>query len=431
MITIKTAFPPHLTNEQFENYKEGKLGVLKNVNKCAAAVTAGAQWKDYNDSLGWMNLEKWADKERIAELKALADEIRADADVLVLVGVGGSNQAARAVIEALKAAKPGCEIIYAGNNLSAHYYLNVLEKIKDKSVYINVIAKNFETLEPGLGFRLFIDFLNNKYGTGAGKRVIATGTKGSSFHKIAIEEGYHFLAFPDDIGGRFSVFSDVGLFPMLVAGIDAQRVANGAYEIAGALYGDSTKTNAAFQYAAYRNFLLENDYTLEILSSFEPQMFYFGKWWTQLFAESEGKENKGLYPVSLAYSEDLHSVGQYVQEGLRNLIETFLIFRNPNAKLNVKPVGLNDGFDYLNGKDLWEINKVAEAATIKAHADSGVPMCIIESETISEEVFGMLFFFFEYSCYISAEILKVNPFNQPGVEGYKKYMFDGLGKPQA
>ncbi len=428
MLTIKTQLPARFSQAEFDQYKTEKLPVLDEVNRCAHTVMAGKPWQRYNDSLGWMCLDKWASSQRIDELRRLADEVRENAEVFVLVGVGGSNQAARAVIRALQQTSPGCEILYAGTNLSPHFYGSLVKRIQGRSFYINVIAKNFETLEPGIGFRVLLRLLEQQYGADAPKRVIATGTQGSPFHELALREGYRFLSFPDDIGGRFSVFSDVGLFPMLVAGIDARRVAEGARRMSRQLYADDTLSNPAYQYAAFRNFLLQGGISLEILSCFEPQIFYFGKWWVQLFAESEGKNHKGLYPVALSYSEDLHSVGQYVQEGQRNLMETFLTFGQPHASYPIQPGGLQDGFAYLDGKDLWAINKVAEEATIKAHSESQVPLALLEAESLKEETFGALFFFFQYACYLSAEMLGVHPFDQPGVEGYKKYMFEGLGK---
>jgi glucose-6-phosphate isomerase len=382
----------------------------------------------YKNDLGWFSVDKWASDERLNKLDKLAQRVRKNADALVIVGVGGSNQAARAVIESFKQKNSECEIVYAGINLSANYYHRILKSLTDKNIYINVIAKNFETLEPGVGFRVFKPFLEKKYGEKYNEHVIMTGTLGSPLEALSKKEGYPFLVFPTDIGGRYSAFSDVGLFPMAVAGIDIKEIVKGARKMRDVLQSDQTSNNMAYQYACFRNYLLNRNYKIEILSHFEPQLDLFGRWWTQLFAESEGKEDNGLYPVSLSYSEDLHSVGQYVQQGQKDLLETFIIIDENNSSLKIQPSHVADHFDYLDGKDLWDINKMSESSTIQAHRNIGVPVFEIHLNKLSIENLGMLFYYFEYSVYISGLLLGINPFDQPGVEAYKKLMFKGLGK---
>lgn len=381
----------------------------------------------YQDSLGWLDTDEWAGVDAIDHLTELTDKIRKDADVFVLIGVGGSNQAARAVISALSSDSK-TKILYAGNNISAHYMNELLQQLEGKSVYINVIAKNFETLEPGIAFRVLRSYLTKRYGEEAKSRIIVTGTKGSSLHKLANNQGYEFLLFPDNIGGRYSVLSDVGLFPMAVAGINIKELVHGAKAMKHLLCADETSNNLALQYATYRNLLLQKNFDLEMLALFEPQLAYFAKWWIQLFAESEGKQGKGIFPVAVNYTEDLHSVGQYVQEGQRILFETFLEIKEQNSSILLDQAYEDDYFSYLNGKDFWNINKAAFDATLGTHSGSGIPCLHFTIPALNEYYFGQLFYFFEFACYLSGCILGVNPFDQPGVENYKQDMFTKLGK---
>ncbi|MFH5834760.1 glucose-6-phosphate isomerase [Proteiniclasticum sp. C24MP] len=378
---------------------------------------------EYQDSLGWLDPQKWASDFSIANLLNLTNNIKEEDAVLVLIGVGGSNNGARAAIHALKCKR---QVIYAGNNLSADYYNKLFESLSGKSVYINVIAKNFETLEPGLSFRLFRHFLKERYGKDYNKRVYVTGTPGSQLHDLCKRHQFTFLTFPEDIGGRFSVLSDVGLFPMAFAGIDIRAMVDGAKDMKTEL-SDPDK-NKSVLYAATRHLLYQKNYAIEMLASFEPRLEFFSKWWIQLFAESEGKENKGLYPVASTYSEDLHSIGQYVQDGRKIIFETFIHVENPESNLHHFSDCISDGFDYLNGKSLTQINEAAYEATIKAHHEEGIPEVIISLPKIDAYHLGQLFFFFETSVYLSGRLLKINPFDQPGVENYKKYMFHNLGK---
>ncbi|MDF2820263.1 MAG: glucose-6-phosphate isomerase [Clostridiales bacterium] len=381
----------------------------------------------YQDSLGWLNVEEWAGDEAISHLVKKAAQIRKEADVFVLIGVGGSNQAARAVVQALQIDnKP--EILYAGNNISAHYVNKLLKKLEGKSVYINVIAKNFETLEPGIGFRVLRKYLEETYGEAAKDRITVTGTIGSSLNQVAKDNGYDFLVFPENIGGRYSVLSDVGLFPMAVAGIDIKALVQGARDMKTRLFSENNTDNIALRYATYRNLLLHKGYNLEMMAFFEEQLHYFSKWWIQLFAESEGKEGIGIYPVAVSYSEDLHSIGQYVQEGQRMIFETFIDIQEQNSSVILKKDHVEDRFDYLNDKDFWDINKVAFEATLEAHSESGIPCMKFILPRLDEYYFGQMFYMFEFACYLSGSVLGINPFDQPGVENYKGYMFKKLGK---
>lgn len=385
--------------------------------------------KRYEGSIGWVNPTKWADKSTVAEIMDLAEEVRKNADIFVLVGVGGSNQAARSVIEALKP-DGGPEILYAGNSLSARAMERTLKRLEGKSVYINVIAKNFETLEPGVAFRILRNWMKEAYGEGYQKRVIATGTKGSAFEMLCQEQGYRFLLFPDDIGGRYSAVTSVGLFPMAVAGISIEELVRGALYEAEEISADTEKTHLVYQYAKERFRLYQEGYRIELLVSFEPELQWFSKWWVQLFAESEGKQDKGMYPVAFSCSEDLHATGQFVQEGSRMIAETFLAVEDCSASVPVKPDTLQDGFSYLDGKDLAAINQTAQKAVKQAH-EMRNPCFTIQIPKLDAFWFGKLFYFFEYACYLSADMLGVNPFDQPGVEAYKKLMFRALGKEKA
>ena len=381
---------------------------------------------EYVDSLGWFSVDKWAGYEEVQKLKKLAAHIRENADAFVIIGVGGSNNAARAVIEALQT-DDKVKIIYMGNTLSPWELQKALKELEGKSVYIDCIAKNFETLEPGASFRVLRKFLSDKYQEKANERIIATGTKGSPLEKLCQEQGYTFLEFPEDVGGRFSAMTAVGLLPMAVAGIDIEKLVSGALDMQKYLTSGEMMGNPAYQYACLRNLYYKKGYKIEMLASFEPQFRWFYKWWIQLFGESEGKDNKGLFPSSGDFCEELHAMGQYIQDGAPLLFETFLDVREKNASLAPVADMVADGFDYLNGKEFWEINKASFHATVKAHREK-LPCLILEIERLDEYAFGELFYFFLFSCYVSARILGVNPFDQPGVEAYKRWMFEALGK---
>ena len=305
-----------------------------------------------------------------------------------------------------------------------------LKELKGKSVYIDCIAKNFETLEPGASFRVLRKFLSDKYQEKANERIIATGTKGSALENLCEEQGYTFLEFPEDVGGRFSAMTAVGLLPMAVAGIDIEKLVLGASDMQKYLTSGEIAGNPAYQYACLRNLYYKKGYKIEMLASFEPQFRWFYKWWIQLFGESEGKDNKGLFPSAGDFCEELHAMGQYIQDGTPLLFETFLDVQEKNSSLGPAPDKVSDGFDYLNGKEFWEINKASFHATVKAHREK-LPCLILEVENLDAYAFGELFYFFLFSCYASARILGVNPFDQPGVEAYKKWMFEALGKDRS
>ncbi len=382
--------------------------------------------EEYKDSQGWLDTKEWAGEERIRRLEMLAADIRQNADVFVLIGVGGSNNAARSVIKALQL--PGTpEIVYAGNTLSAHALNRTLEKLEGKSIYINCIAKNFETLEPGAAFRVLRKYLHERYGSKAAERIIATGTAGSSLEKLCEDNGYMFLEFPDNIGGRYTAISNVGLLPMAVAGIDIRELVRGANDMQKELHEEDAPGNIAYQYASLRNFFYNRGYRIEMLACFEPRFKYFFKWWIQLFAESEGKESKGIFPVAGEYSEELHSVGQFLQDGPPIIFETFLDIKERQDSFLMESDGKKDYFDYLDGKDFWYINKEAYKATVTAHSRK-MPCFTLEIDRLDAYHFGQLFYFFQFACYLSCKLMGVNAFDQPGVEAYKGWMFKALGK---
>lgn len=416
-------FTPHLKREDKADFNHL---VEKNRVHFDELVAGMSDSNMERADIGWLNPDDWASDELVSEIQTRADFVKAQAEVLVLIGVGGSNQAARAVIEALGTRADGLEILYAGINLSGNYYEEILRQCADKEIHVHVIAKNFETLEPGLGFRLLYDLLKGKYGKDAPQHVTITGTKGSYLEELSKEQGFYFLEFPENVGGRFTALTSVGLFPIAVAGLDVTKYVKGAKDYRDHLR--QTDDVAILEYATYRNWLDLRGFRIEGLAFFEPQLFWFSKWWEQLFAESEGKDRAGLFPVSLNYSEQLHSVGQYVQDGTNNLFETFLVLEEKSNDLKVPETDLDDRFEYLDGMDLDAINEAAEQATMRAHASGGVPISSLEVPQLDEYAFGQLFYFFELAVVISARILGVNPYDQPGVEAYKALMFDALGK---
>lgn len=384
----------------------------------------------YADSLGWLDVEEWAGEEMLARGEALAAEIRAKADVFVLIGVGGSNNAARAVAEAIQPAG-GTRIVYAGNTLSPHAVNQMLAQLEGKEVYIDCIAKNFETLEPGVAFRVLRQYLVKRYGREeAARRILCTGTCGSSLEELCRREGYEFLPFATNVGGRYTALTYVHLVPLAVAGVDIRALAKGAADMARRLHTEPAEENLALRYAALRSLYFQKGYRVEILSAFEPQLRWFYKWWEQLFAESEGKDGTGLLPVTGEFSEQLHSLGQFIQDGTHLLFETFLDVQEQQASCVVQPDEVDDGFAYLDGKDFWQLNKASFQATRKAHSQT-LPCLTLEMDRLDAYNFGQLFYFFEFACYLSGSLLGVNPFDQPGVEAYKGWMFQALGKPGA
>ena len=393
---------------------------------------------DETEFLGWLNLPTNYDKEEFERIKKVANKIKSDSEVFLCIGIGGSYLGARAVIEALthtfynlqKRDTP--QILYAGNNLSADYINDLIDVIGDRDISINVISKSGTTTEPAIAFRIFREFLENKYGVEeARKRIFCTTDKEKgALKKLAKEEGYECFVIPDNIGGRYSVLTAVGLLPIAVAGIDIDELMLGA-KIAQDKYLDTNlKYNECYKYAVVRNILYKKNKDIEILANYEPKMHYFTEWWKQLYGESEGKEQKGIFPAGVDFTTDLHSMGQYIQQGQRNIFETVINIEDPNSDITIKPDEDNlDGMNFVAGKNLSYVNKKAMEGTVEAHVAGGVPNIIINMEKLDEQTIGHLIYFFELACAISGNILGVNPFNQPGVEEYKKNMFRLLGKP--
>ena len=399
-----------------------------NLEKNIEALKTAQKGEDrYSASLGWHSVREWAGEDWLEKYETLASSIRKDMDALVVIGIGGSNQAARAVYEGL-GKKNNVEIIWAGNTISAHSINQVLSSLEGKNnVYVDCIAKNFETLEPGIAFRVLRDFLKKRYGEEYSSHVIVTFTENTPSWKLAEEKGYTILPFPINIGGRFTALSPICLFPLAVAGFDIRKMAKGALDMERTLKSDVSVNNAALRYAVSRTMLKEMGKSVELLSYFEPRFFRFAKWWKQLFGESEGKNDKGLLPMDTCYSEDLHSLGQFVQDGSPMLFETFLSLRDSGASCVLPVDEVEDGFSYLDGKDFSEINNAAYEATLSAHSRR-FPCLILQMDRMDEEAFGSLFYFFQFACYVSCNITGVNPFDQNGVEDYKKDMFRLLGK---
>ena len=408
---------------------EGYLGEeeLREARKKAGAVCRLLYEKEDKDRvLGWRT--KDTSVLQLEQIKAKAEEIRQEADLFVIVGVGGSNQAARGVIEALS--RPdGPKIVYLGNTLSPYTISRTLQEMEGKSIFIDVIAKNFETLEPGSHFRILRQWMGSRYDKEEmARRIIVTGTKGSRLEELAVENGYLFLQFPVPVGGRYSAFTPVGLLPIAVAGLDVDEYLAGM-EAAQRDCREHGADNLAVQYAAVRQLLYSRGYDIEMMVSFEPRYGFFTKWWVQLFGESEGKEKRGIFPAASIYSEDLHSIGQYMQDGRRNLMETFVSVKEPGASVIVESCPeYRDGFDYLDGMDFADINRAAEEATWEAHARGGVPCIRFAVDKVSERSFGELYYYFMVACAVSGELMGVNPFDQEGVEEYKRSMFAALGK---
>lgn len=388
------------------------------------------------DFTGWVNLPRDYDKEEFARIKAAAEKIRRQSQVLVVIGIGGSYLGARAVIELLASPnynlkqKNTPDIYFAGNGLSTDALLELIALIGERDFSVNVISKSGTTTEPAVAFRIFRAMLEEKYGReGARERIYATTDKARGALKgLADQEGYEEFVVPDDVGGRYSVLTAVGLLPIAAAGLDIDQLMAGAQRAMEALSAPDLD-NPAWQYAAARNALYESGKKVELLVCYEPSFRFFSEWWKQLYGESEGKENKGLFPASVEFTADLHSMGQYIQQGERLMFETVVKFAPkgefiiPNDPANV------DGLNFLSGKPLAFVAEQAMRGTILAHVDGGVPNILLELPAIGEDTVGELIYFFEYVCGLSGYLLKVNPFDQPGVEAYKKNMFALLGKP--
>ena len=394
-----------------------------------------------DDFVGWLELPTNYNKREFARIKKAAKKIEKESDILVVIGIGGSYLGARAVIEALTSSfynmlpdeqRKTPQILYVGNNLSPNYINELIEYIGDKDFSVNVISKSGTTTEPAIAFRIFREILENKYGIDeARSRIYATTDKEKGALKtLANKEGYETFVVPDNIGGRYSVLTAVGLLPIAVAGIDIDKLMEGA-KIAQERYNDpSLKYNECYQYAVVRNILYKLYKNTEILVNYEPKMHYFTEWWKQLYGESEGKDQKGIFPAGVDFTTDLHSMGQYIQDGRRNLFETVIsiVKSKTDIKINSDDDDL-DGLNYLTGKGLDYINKKAMEGTIEAHVSGDVPNILISMKKLDEQNLGELIYFFEKSCAVSGMILGINPFNQPGVEEYKKNMFRLLEKP--
>ena len=394
-----------------------------------------------NDFLGWIDLPVDYDKEEFARIQKAAQKIQSDSEVLIVIGIGGSYLGARAAIEFLrhgfynnvpKEIRKTPEIYYAGNSISGTYLKGLLDVVGDRDFSVNIISKSGTTTEPAIAFRIFKEKLEKKYGKEeAAKRIYATTDKAKGALKnLATEEGYETFVVPDDVGGRFSVLTAVGLLPIAVSGADITKLMEGAAEGRKLALEQKFEENDALQYAAIRNILLRKGKAVEVLANYEPSLHYVSEWWKQLYGESEGKDQKGIFPASVDLTTDLHSMGQFIQDGSRIMFETVLNVETSREQVVIEeePVDL-DGLNYLAGKDMDFVNKSAMNGTILAHTDGNVPNLMVKLPKQDEFYLGELFYFFEFACGVSGYLLGVNPFNQPGVESYKKNMFALLGKP--
>lgn len=394
-----------------------------------------------NDFLGWIDLPTEYDKEEFARIKKAAEKIQKDSEVLVVIGIGGSYLGARAAIEFLrhnfynmvsKEIRKTPEIYFAGNSISSTYLKHLVDVIGDRDFSVNVISKSGTTTEPAIAFRLFKSMLEEKYGRdGAAERIYATTDKARGALKgLADEEGYEEFVVPDDVGGRFSVLTAVGLLPIAVSGADIDKLMEGAASAREMAINNAFEENDALQYAAVRNILLRKGKCIEILANYEPSLHYVSEWWKQLYGESEGKDQKGIFPASVDLTTDLHSMGQFIQDGNRIMYETVMSVEESAEEIVINEEAVDlDGLNYLAGKNMDFVNKSAMNGTILAHTDGNVPNLKISIPAQDEFSLGQLFYMFEFACGVSGYILGVNPFNQPGVESYKKNMFALLGKP--
>ncbi|MBG9737794.1 glucose-6-phosphate isomerase [Paenibacillus alvei] len=394
-----------------------------------------------SDYLGWIDLPSAYDKEEFARIQAAAKRIQSNSDVLIVIGIGGSYLGARAAIEMLshsfynmlpKDKRNTPEIYFAGNNISSTYMTHLMQLIEGKDFSINVISKSGTTTEPAIAFRIFKELLEKKYGKEEAKnRIFATTDREKGALKtLATAEGYETFIIPDDVGGRYSVLTPVGLLPIAVAGIDIDEMMQGARDASEEFSNPNVEENLSYQYAAVRNALYRKGKTTEILVNYEPSLHYVSEWWKQLFGESEGKDNKGIYPSSVDFSTDLHSMGQFIQEGTRNLFETVIQVEKVKHHITIQEDADDlDGLNFLAGKTVDFVNKKAFQGTLLAHTDGNVPNLVVTIPDMTPYSFGYLVYFFEKACGISGYLLGVNPFDQPGVEAYKKNMFALLGKP--
>lgn len=394
-----------------------------------------------NEFLGWIDLPVEYDKEEFSRIQKSAEKIKSDSDVLLVIGIGGSYLGARAAIEMLnhsfynalpKDKRSTPQVLFVGQNISSTYMRDLMDLLDGKDFSINVISKSGTTTEPALAFRIFRNKLEEKYGVEeARKRIYATTDKSKGALKtLASDEGYETFVVPDDIGGRYSVLTAVGLLPIAASGVEIDTMMNGARQAREDFGKSELSENPAYQYAAVRNALYNKGKTIEMLINYEPGLQYFSEWWKQLFGESEGKDQKGIYPSSANFSTDLHSLGQYVQEGRRDIFETVIKVSEPRHELKIEKADSDlDGLNYLAGETVDFVNNKAFEGTLLAHTDGGVPNLIVEIPAMDAYTFGYLVYFFEKACAMSGYLLGVNPFDQPGVEAYKVNMFALLGKP--
>ena len=390
-----------------------------------------------NDFLGWINLPVNYDRDEFSRIKKAANKIRNDSKVLIVIGIGGSYLGAKAAIEFLNHPfynqlpdKKTPEIYFAGHNMSSDYIKGLIDIIGDRDFSVNVISKSGTTTEPAVAFRIFKELLEKKYNNKAAERIYATTDKAKgALKELADEKGYECFVVPDDVGGRFSVLTAVGLLPIAVSGADIEALMSGASDEQKRCKNADFNDNMAMQYAAYRNILLRKNKNIELLVNYDPSLHFVAEWWKQLYGESEGKDKKGIFPASVDFTTDLHSMGQYIQDGRRSLFETVIKVEKSNSEITMKKADSDtDGLNYLAGKSLDFINEKAMQGTVLAHSDGDVPCILIKMADKSAYSLGSLFYFFEFACGISGYTLGVNPFNQPGVEAYKQNMFALLGK---
>ena len=416
-----------LLNISEQSLKENKNKVLEAKETLVNKSGAG------NDFLGWVEYPKNYDQEEFARIQKAAEKIRKDSEVLVVIGIGGSYLGAKAIIEALKpyfTSEKDLEIVFVGNSLSSTYLKQLLTYLENKEFSINVISKSGTTTEPAIAFRLCKELLEKKYHEQASSRIYATtDAKKGALRNMSESKGYETFVVPDDVGGRYSWFTAVGLLPVACAGINIEELMAGATQAMNDAINVPYEDNSALLYASIRN-LLYKEKSVEVLVTYEPRLSFISEWWKQLYGESEGKDKEGLFPASLVYSTDLHSMGQYIQDGQRIMFETVLNVKNPEADLILKKEEQDlDQLNYLEGTNMDSVCKKAMQGTILAHVDGGVPNLVLEVEEMNAYNLGYLLYFFMFACGVSGYMLGVNPFNQPGVEDYKKNMFALLGKP--
>ena len=419
---------------------EEEIGYMSRLTEQAKDVLVSKNGAG-NDFLGWIDLPVDYDKEEFSRIEKAAEKIKKDSDVLIVIGIGGSYLGARAAIEFLrhgfynslpKEKRGTPEIYYVGNSISSTYLQGVIDVIGDRDFSVNVISKSGTTTEPAIAFRIFKKMLEDKYGQEeAAKRIYATTDKARGALKdLATKEGYESFVVPDDVGGRFSVLTAVGLLPIAVSGADIKALMDGAASGRELALNEKFEDNEAMKYAAIRNILLRKGKSVEVLANYEPALHYIGEWWKQLYGESEGKDQKGIFPAAVDFTTDLHSMGQSIQDGARIMFETVMNVEEARETITIEKEAEDlDGLNYLAGKTMDFVNKSAMNGTILAHTDGSVPNLMIKIPKMDEFHLGQLFYFFEFACGVSGYILGVNPFNQPGVESYKRNMFALLGKP--